>query len=411
MQMGRGYTKLLIYILMCWVLVIIFLQLTFTSRYVHFHRTHRPITRVGALTWNETSSRKKIILIWNNKEMGEYAINNDVFSACPGTAQRCLITNDHRHFPESDVVVFNAKRLGNLREREESGFPRYHQPNQRWIFYTRESPCNMPSLPDSTWGGLENQFNWTMSHRLDSDIPFTYGKIVERNTPLEKDFVSVAKTKSKLVVWMVSNCDTHSRREQFVMELQKYIKVDIIGACGNDICAKENMEYCNSLVNREYKFYLAFENSFSKDYVTEKFYKTVEWDVVAVTRGGADYSHLGIKPNWHIDALKFRSPKYLAHYLLWLDRNPKAYAKLLEWKNKYTLYQGQEWCSMCDKVQNTLTAPRKAYSKERLTRWFYSPGCETPHDVPIYTEWRFPYDKSFAFPLQHHHRLYNTAVL
>ena len=38
-----------------------------------------------------------------------------------------------------------------------------------------------------------------------------------------------------------------------------------------------------------YKFYLSFENSFCTGYVTEKFYKALELDIIPVVMGGADY--------------------------------------------------------------------------------------------------------------------------
>ncbi len=38
--------------------------------------------------------------------------------------------------------------------------------------------------------------------------------------------------KKKLVFWVVSNCHTHSRREDYVKIMQKYIDVDVYGACG-----------------------------------------------------------------------------------------------------------------------------------------------------------------------------------
>jgi hypothetical protein len=38
--------------------------------------------------------------------------------------------------------------------------------------------------------------------------------------------------KTKDAVWIVSNCNTPSKREKYVKEMQKIINVDIFGRCG-----------------------------------------------------------------------------------------------------------------------------------------------------------------------------------
>jgi hypothetical protein len=47
--------------------------------------------------------------------------------------------------------------------------------------------------------------------------------------------LEIQRTKSSTnqVAWMVSNCGTHSERENFVEQLQHFIPVDVYGACGH----------------------------------------------------------------------------------------------------------------------------------------------------------------------------------
>ena len=74
---------------------------------------------------------------------------------------------------------------------------------------------------------FHNFFNWTMTYRLDSDIYRPYGWLSERKsqevypspklqwmTPPESgtDQVTTKHKKTKMVAWIVSNCNTHSNR-------------------------------------------------------------------------------------------------------------------------------------------------------------------------------------------------------
>lgn len=54
--------------------------------------------------------------------------------------------------------------------------------------------------------------------------------------------------------------------------LSKYLSVDVYGECGDLDCPRLFQDACYKMLEREYKFYLSFENSLCRDYVTEKFF-------------------------------------------------------------------------------------------------------------------------------------------
>ena len=90
---------------------------------------------------------------------------------------------------------------------------------------------------------------------------------------------------SWLGLW--GNCDTKSKRELYVKELQKYIDVDIYGKCGPLKCPDNPKVYdprmnkeCYDMLEQNYKFYLSFENIFCKDYVTEKLFNILPLQVI-----------------------------------------------------------------------------------------------------------------------------------
>ena len=84
--------------------------------------------------------------------------------------------------------------------------------------------------------------------------------------------VNFAEGKTKKVAWFVSNCVAKNNRLEFAHELGKHIQVDIYGACGSHSCSRANAKQCFDLLSKHYKFYLAFENSNCRDYISEKFF-------------------------------------------------------------------------------------------------------------------------------------------
>ncbi len=112
-----------------------------------------------------------------------------------------------------------------------------------------------------------------------------------------------------------------SKRENYVEELQKYIQVDIYGKCGNsNVCPKGEGNGCLRRLAKQYKFYLAFENGICKEYVTEKFVRTLQYPNIPIVLGGANYSRLSPELSF-INVFDFASAKHLADYLLYLDEH------------------------------------------------------------------------------------------
>lgn len=84
-----------------------------------------------------------------------------------------------------------------------------------------------------------------------------------------------AANKTKAVAWFVSNCAARNNRLHYAQELKKHIAVDIYGACGDKKCPRfptDSNEKCFQMLDKDYRFYLAFENSNCRDYITEKFF-------------------------------------------------------------------------------------------------------------------------------------------
>lgn len=117
--------------------------------------------------------------------------------------------------------------------------------------------------------------NWTATYRHDSDIVMPYQRWAYYDpsvTRVEQFNRNYALNKTKQVAMIVSDCNTDNYRELlYARELNKYkISVDVYGDC--DGLKKIESDKFLQMLDQDYKFYLAFENSNCIDYVTEKFF-------------------------------------------------------------------------------------------------------------------------------------------
>ena len=218
-----------------------------------------------------------------------------------------------------------------------------------------------------------------MTYRSDSDVWYPYGYIFKREIPAQIDFLRIAKTKTKMAAWFVSNCRTFSRREKYVEKLKKTIPVDVYGACGDKKCGcGNNIISCNWKLSRDYKFYLSFENSFCNDFVSKKAYYYMEADVVPVVRGGANYTKF-LPPHSFINTADFKSPKHLGEYLLYLDNNHTAYVEYFKWKTYY--YSKRTRTGVCDLCRKLTHATKHAIIYENVYSWWHKGQCFNPMDL------------------------------
>ena len=178
--------------------------------------------------------------------------------------------------------------------------PSYQPPeHQRIVFFTQESPVT------SELNGLKVKefrrgiFNWTMTYKSSADVQLNYGKVIRNNSaPKKTKKYRLPRNRMGKVVWMSSHCNTASLRESYVAELSKYIPVDVYGKCGGSKLRCPRLPppkhwlsapKCYLNMSRNYKFYLSFENSICLDYVTEKFFNILNYDMIPVVMGGAHY--------------------------------------------------------------------------------------------------------------------------
>ena len=291
----------------------------------------------------------------------------------------CMFHYDKRLVANVDAILFDYNNdLIKLNPELHLNVPEIRKPEQYWILYNHEPEDKERSsiLFETMKGGA---FNLSATYKDNSDIVLKYGKCgprTKRNYTTEG--VNFAANKTGVVVWLVSNCVTTSGRIEYAEELQKHVSVDIAGKCGDpklsDLFGAVNYSSPGDALNR-YKFYLAFENAFCEQYITEKVFKILRDDirVVPIVRGAGPYEDV-LPAGSYINAADFSSPKDLADYLHKLDQDDNLYNQYFKPREQYLCYNlfasSHTWpCHVCNKVcqfkqnnfQKTLTQSELDY--------------------------------------------------
>lgn len=290
-------------------------------------------------------------------------------------------------------------------------------PKQLWSLYTLESQMHTFCYLHFKLSDLDDWFNLTKT------IKDKYGynnydlKQLHRYKPYV-DYFSGLKTlqhkpikNKKMALWFVSNCHSSSKRNEYIAELSKYIEIDVFGNCGflnskKDPCkSKSNIKCLKELFN-SYKFYLSFENSNCDSYITEKYLRfyekefVFEVDIVPVVRGTKLEQYLEKAPSNHsfIYVDSFKSPRSLAEYLSYLDRNQTAYLEYFEWKNNLLKklnsqsnvknkneyiepYRFSPFCDLCEKLHDNEYLNNRNNPTVKLSR-VYNPVLDCSDDIP-----------------------------
>ncbi|XP_059139277.1 alpha-(1,3)-fucosyltransferase C-like [Physella acuta] len=302
------------------------------------------------------------------------------FSVCEYS--NCVFSGD-KVTHETDVIVVYSQKLT-----ENYKLPSA-RPDALYVMELWEPPVRTSSTymrnSSSKWNHI---FNLTMTYRVDSDIFVPYGQLRKKSKlGVERpNYSDLTRRKTRSVAWFVSRCHVPSLRAEYVKEMQKYIDVDIYGDCGMPCSRSE--EPCLKNLTDIYKFYLSFENSICKDYITEKLFKLFRpgVHVIPVVRGGGDYKKFFPK-NLFINAADFKNAKSLALYLKNLTGDVDRYSRMLEMKDEYQVMDkpnanhkgglGFVGCRLCQYL-NTHKVQPKVYD---MKKWWGDDKCTTPNDI------------------------------
>lgn len=204
-----------------------------------------------------------------------------------------------------------------------------------------------------------HSFNMTITYRRDADVTVPYGEVLPKVDGGVGDF---PQNKNFLVCWVVSNYKSQHKRSQVYKNLSETISVKVYGRWSKKHLTSRalipTISHCY--------FYLAFENSDSKDYITEKLWRNAyQGGAVPVVLGPALDDYRAVAPPHsfiHVD--EFASVKELAKYLQQLAEDKKRYSEYFNWKREWRVKLYTDWrerlCRICSQFDSL--PPQKVYS-------------------------------------------------
>lgn len=348
---------------------------------------------------NVPENELKTILFWNDAYgVREYDIGfgREPFFRykCPDT--RCYATANRSHLKSVDLfdaVVIHQRGI------DWKDMPEKRSPKQRYIQWVMESAQYL-YMDIHT---LDNYFNWTMSYRLDSDFPLPYGSVVKvKDHPpagspeldkMIKEFgwknqhLAHNRTNKANAAWFVSHCATQARRERYAKAMKKYMHIDVFGKCAKSFhnkqerktCSRTNEWDCYKMLETNYRFYLSFENSVCRDYVTEKFFNILRYDVIPIVFNGADLATY-TPPHSAISVFDFDSPKKLVTHLQEVSNDDALYASYFWWRQFYEVRnspedRAQPYCDLCSRLNSSKKDEKQIY-KDMFHWWVTESKCK-----------------------------------
>lgn len=122
-------------------------------------------------------------------------------------------------------------------------------------------------------------------------------------------------------------------------------------------CTVNSTLNCLKVLDGQYKFYLAFELSLCKDYISDRFYNVVKHtNMIPIVQGSLNYKWY-LPEKSYINADDFENYNQLVDYLIYLDKNDDKYLEYFKWKRDYivkTDYEQQACCNLCKKLHDPI---------------------------------------------------------
>lgn len=240
------------------------------------------------------------------------------------------------------AYIFYGSRI----DLEKLPLPRQYQ-NIIWSLFHEESPKN---LPEASHAELISLFNYSCTFSRHSDFPIPLqGMIGSLNDIVSKQYFVETATKNSLlnkispIIYLQSDCNSTTERDEYVKKLMEFISVDSYGLClkNKELPLKFKVNFLNRLADGEilkfvarYKFVIAIENGVCDDYITEKLWRAILVGSVPIYFGSPTVRDWLPNDKSAILLEDYPTPELLSEHLNKLMLNDNLYEEYLEHKTK-----------------------------------------------------------------------------
>jgi hypothetical protein len=259
---------------------------------------------------------KKLVIFYNPPPGLNMSLANSL------ATEEFLFADNLQDIEQASAVIFH---MPGLSARDEI-FTKKNN-GQLWVCWSEESEARYEWQSKPEIAGL---FDIKASYRLDSDVP------IPRFSPSHfGNLRREPKIKTGFVNAFISGDADQSGRQGYLQELMSYIEIDSYGKLFNNRRLQDDKGYSTKEETMSgYKFSIAFENSISKDYVTDVLYDPLIFGSVPIYLGAPNVEEFVPGDRCYINVNAFHSVKELAEYLLHLASDERRYDEYLKWKTR-----------------------------------------------------------------------------
>jgi len=236
----------------------------------------------------------------------------------PNEAQ-CMYTEDDKLYGSADALYIHEC----FSYCEQPAYP-----GQVTIHYNLGPESRSCNNPKRSPGDIR------VSYKTSVTIPLLYLCLPRIKQPILRALRLDPPSDRQGIAMFVSDCRA-TWRYKYLKELMKYIDIDSFGKCLHNTIIPESRKGTKNtspfdvkidlLIKKRYKFLIAFENTVTSEYITEKIWHGYLSQTIPIYYGAPEVYKQVPGNNTFIDAAKFNGPKKLAEYIMKVDKDKQLY--------------------------------------------------------------------------------------